>query len=586
MTNAGGKWPTKVWVVDFEFVHPDGEQIAEVHTLVAQEVKSGRRIAVCGEALQRLDVAPYDCGPDALVVAYAAEAEMQCHIALGWPMPDNVLDLLYEYRWHMNGVSFGDKAGGESGSRYRLIDALFAFGLPAMAAEEKDEMRQLAMRGGRYTADEEKALVEYCAEDVEATARLLSRMESLIDLPRAILRGEFAKCGAHIQHRGIPMDVELIQRIDRHAVAIKAALIKQIDTFGFYEGESFREQRFLAYLQENDLRWPLHPSGKLKLDTQTWENECEVYTQLEPIRQLRKTLARLRLADLPIGRDGRSRYYLGAFNSKTGRHYPRARDCIFAGAKWTRHLIKPAPGTALVYVDWSSAEIGIAAALSKDEQLAEAYFSGDPYITFATQAGAAPAGATKRSHPAIRDKFKATMLAVNYGMGARSLARRLDGIEAGARQLLNLHQRTYQNFWAFSQRAQNAAFLHGEQRTLFGWKIRTSEQTSRQSAGNWPVQATGAEILRIACIEAHRSGLSICATVHDAILFETRQEGLQDAITQMEKVMAQASAAVLNGFELRADAKVVCAPDRYVDEDGQAMFDVVMDALHKAEAEG
>src|SRR3712207_7908245 len=48
------------------------------------------------------------------------------------------------------------------------------------------------------------------------------------------------------------------------------------------------------------------------------------------------------------------------------------------------------PGMALAYVDFSSQEMGIAAALSRDEALLEAYRSGDIYMSFAKQAGLAP----------------------------------------------------------------------------------------------------------------------------------------------------------------------------------------------------
>ena len=43
---------------------------------------------------------------------------------------------------------------------------------------------------------------------------------------------------------------------------------------------------------------------------------------------------------------------------------------------------------ALAYVDWSQQELGIAAALSEDPRMMDAYRSGDFYLTFAKMAGA------------------------------------------------------------------------------------------------------------------------------------------------------------------------------------------------------
>jgi hypothetical protein len=45
--------------------------------------------------------------------------------------------------------------------------------------------------------------------------------------------------------------------------------------------------------------------------------------------------------------------------------------------------------------------------------------------------------------------------------------------------------------------------------------------------------------------------------------------------------MRQASSAVLGDFELGSDAKIVCYPDRYMDERGQVMWDTVMSLIQK-----
>ena len=43
-------------------------------------------------------------GPDVLIVAYYASAEIGCHLALGWPVPQRVLDLFTEFRNQTNGI--------------------------------------------------------------------------------------------------------------------------------------------------------------------------------------------------------------------------------------------------------------------------------------------------------------------------------------------------------------------------------------------------------------------------------------------------------------------------------------------------
>src|SRR5262249_41951650 len=144
-----------------------------------------------------------------------------------------------------------------------------------------------------------------------------------------------------------------------------------------------------------------------------------------PLREVRDSLSKLRLNDLAVGPDGRNRVLLSAFASKTGRNQPSNSRFIFGPSAWLRGLIQPGPGMAVAYLDWEQQEFGIAAALSEDQVMMEAYRSGDPYLAFAKQAGAVPPEATKHTHGPERDLFKACVLAVQYGMGEASLAQRI-----------------------------------------------------------------------------------------------------------------------------------------------------------------
>jgi hypothetical protein len=68
-------------------------------------------------------------------------------------------------------------------------------------------------------------------------------------------------------------------------------------------------------------------------------------------------------ADLAVGHDGRNRCLLSAFRSLTGRNQPSNARFIFGPSCWLRGLIRPEPGRAIAYVDWSQQEFGVAAAL-------------------------------------------------------------------------------------------------------------------------------------------------------------------------------------------------------------------------------
>jgi DNA polymerase I-like protein with 3'-5' exonuclease and polymerase domains len=270
---------------------------------------------------------------------------------------------------------------------------------------------------------------------------------------------------------------------------------------------------------------------------------------------------------------------LSAFASKTSRNQPSNTKAIFGPSCWLRSLICPGDGRAVAYVDWSAQELGIAAALSGDATMEEAYQSGDPYIFLARKAGAVPPDATKKTHPTVRDQFKVVSLGVLYGLTAEGLARKLAVPPCRGRELLRLHQETFKRFWAWSDRIEMEAMLSGSLRTVFGWTVHVGTDANPRSLRNFPMQANGAEMMRLACCLATERGITVCCPVHDALLVEGPAEEIEEVVTQTQEAMREASEVVLSGFSLRTDAKVVRYPDRYSDERGKRMWETVVSLL-------
>ena len=121
-----------------------------------------------------------------------------------------------------------------------------------------------------------------------------------------------------------------------------------------YEGISFKADRFAAYLADEGIPWPRLASGALALDDDTFRDQAKTWPALQPLRELRHALGELRLEALAVGSDGRNRCLLSAFRSRTGRNQPSNSKFIFGPATWLRSLIRPGPGMALAYVDFSS----------------------------------------------------------------------------------------------------------------------------------------------------------------------------------------------------------------------------------------
>jgi DNA polymerase I len=555
----------EVVAVDFEFVATAGNRPIPV-CFVAHELRSGRRFRVWRD--QFGPAPPYATGSDVLFVAYYASAELGCYRALGWPIPERILDLFTEFRARTNGL---DTPAGNS-----LLGALSYFGLDGMGAVEKDDMRALILRGPPWTEDERTAILRYCEGDVEVLERLLPAVLPKLDLPRALLRGRYMVAAAAMEHVGTPIDVPMLKLFRERWSDIQDQLISEIDAgYGVFDGHTFKAERFAAWLVANNIPWPLLESGNLDLSDDTFRQQARAYPVVSPLRELRSSLSDLRLNDLAVGDDARNRTILSAFRSRTGRNQPSNAKFIFGPSVWLRGLIKPPPGYAVAYIDWSQQEIGIAAALSGDPALQAAYRSGDCYLAFAKQANAVPQDATKATHGAQRELFKQCMLAVQYGMEWPSLALRIAQPGIMARDLLRAHHQTYRRFWEWSDAALDQAMLLGVIYTVFGWPVHVGERANPRSLRNFPMQANGAEMLRIACCLAIERGVEVCAPVHDAVLICASFDRLDADIATMRAAMAEASRAVLAGFELATDVEVVRLPDRYMDPRGVGMWNRV-----------
>jgi hypothetical protein len=560
-----------VWFVDFEFRADPGERPKPV-CLVARELFSNQLIRqwlVDGST----EKPPYDVGDDSLFVAYFASAELGCHLALGWPMPSRVLDLYCEFRVLTNGLTV---PGGNG-----LLGALHYCGLDCLESVEKQEMRELAMRGGPYNEAERLALLDYCQTDVDALPKLLEKTIDRIDIRFALLRGRYMRAVASMEHRGVPIDAELLGQLREHWPTVQERLIESVDPKSeVYEGRTFKADRWANYLIRNGVAWPRLPSGSLALDDETFRQMAKRNPkEVGKFRELRHTLGQMRLESLGVGADGRNRCLLSPFASRTGRNQPSNSKFIFGPSNWLRSLIKPRGGRAVAYVDWSQQEFGIAAAFSNDSNMLTAYRSGDPYLAFAKQAGAVPEHATKQSHKRQRGLFKACSLGVQYGMGSESLSESIGECVDLGRELLRLHKQTYSNFWRWTGAAVDHAELFGYLQTVFGWRLHVGADSNPRSLSNFPCQANGAEMLRLACSMMVERGVGLCAPIHDAVLIEGPSDSIGDVVQDAQACMREASAIVLGGFELETDADIIDYPNRFEDERGVEMWRLVTGIL-------
>ncbi len=390
---------------------------------------------------------------------------------------------------------------------------------------------------------------------------------------------------AEMEWAGVPIDTQLMASLRKHWDRIKLTLIERVDVqYDVFEGGSLRQAKLELLVKRMGIDWPRTATGLLSVENDTFKDQARIHPELNELKELVSTLGQARLFDLAIGADGRNRTLLSPFAAITGRSQPSSKDYVFGPSVWIRHLIKPPIGRSLAYLDWSTQEIAISAALSGDERLLKVLTDGDPYIGFAKLAGLVPPDAIRKDHEAIRDACKSLFLGIGYGMGEKTLAANLGRSDIEARRLLEQYRQAFPARVAWGQQVCDVGTLGGRLETLFGWPIHVHAGTKARTLRNWPMQSNGAEMMRLAACLATERGISLIATAHDALLIEAASDRIEQAMIETKACMNEASRIVLDGMEVKVDHKVVTYPNRFWDKRGVTMFEKVMKLLGDVEA--
>lgn len=588
--------PDRVAVFDFEYSTDPNGRPDPVCVVVAQYELSdtggltapGAFFRIGWDEMRALKQSPWDTSPRCVSVAFSGHGDLSCMDALGWPRPARYIDLMTEMRWLLNGRPNMPMVQG----LYSYLDRL---GIPRPSAGYKADVRECIIDG--RSADRKADVLDYCESDVVLTAELLDRVSPVLDWQRAIgHRGLFAQAMSLAEYRGLPVDVELVELLAENWDRVRSHVVRTVNAvFGMpiYDHlGTFKLDTLTTWLDVNGLLrgWRRTRNGAVQLDDDDLREWSKCNPALCCLYEARRVLSQgangLRL---DIGADGRCRSWFNIFGTKTGRNAPRAPSeattrggpFLFAGARWVRGLLKPAPGMGLAYLDWRSQEVFVAAVLSGDENLLACYYHPvDPYLGFAILAGAAPPDATKASHKAVRAKFKTTLLGLGYGMGQQALAGRLQSSVAEAGEMVRLHRKTFARYWEWSQRVTDHARTHGVIVNPAGWRMQVDGFTKPTTLGNWPVQSAAAAMLQTAVPMIERAGVRVLATVHDAVVIEAPAELIHEHTAVTDRLMRQAGQRLFQtDLECATDPKVVTWPDRFMDPDGEAMFRTILKAL-------
>jgi hypothetical protein len=534
---------------------------------------------------------PWERGDPYPFIGWAISAEAGSIMNINipdWTFPSLVIDLYAEYMTiHNTEMSRGD--GGKTPPS--LIEACRRYHVAGMDKTHKEEMRALVYTKDNHTPEEIAAECDYCIDDCWMTARLFVAMRPFIDLLRAPIRGAYMLEIERMRWHGIPIDTETYYRVKHHAPAIvakmRAELNRKLGTQVYYKGV-FKRKTMFALMRRNGIPIPIDPkTGKESLSTKLIKTMIETYPLLKHYYEDKRMIDALQDLKLEIGDDNRNRSWANPFGQKTGRNNFSTNRYLLGLPHTMRSFMKPGPGMAIAYVDYGAQEVGIAAANSRDPTLISDYLAGDPYKQFA-KAELDIENPTKQQ----RQVFKATVLGRIYGQGTAALARNLGISRAQAERINDQMNARYPvlNAWLDRVCIKAAHFIPIV--CTLGWSLTASGRPGEERTFlNFPMQANGAETMRVVIIRAGTAGLKVIACAHDGFFVEDFADKIEESAAKLQAIMVQVSRDLFNGFELRADCDpakdIVRDPDRFVDErereDGMAHWNWLMSLIAEEE---
>lgn len=208
------------------------------------------------------------------------------------------------------------------------------------------------------------------------------------------------------------------------------------------------------------------------------------------------------------------------------------------------------PGRTLLSADYSQIELRIFAHVAEDQDLRDAFTSGEDIhkYTAGKVFGVAPADVTSD----MRRAAKTVNYAVLYGISDFALARQLKIPQSEAKALKESYFARFPGVKTYLDSTIEFAQKNGYVQTLFGrrrWipdinnRVFNFRQAAERAAANMPIQGTSADIMKRAMLsvwamlEETKLPALLLLQVHDELLFEVDTDAVGELGTQVKTCM-------------------------------------------------
>lgn len=209
-------------------------------------------------------------------------------------------------------------------------------------------------------------------------------------------------------------------------------------------------------------------------------------------------------------------------------------------------------GNKLLSLDYSQIELRLAAHMSGDKKMIQAFENKDDIHT--ATAAAINDVSLEEVTKEMRREAKATNFGILYGQGPHGLAQTADIPYDRAREFIDNYFKVYQGIKRWVTAVVDEARDKGYSETLFGRRrylpeINSSvvmvKKAAERMAINTPLQGTAADMIKIAMIEVERmikkdykpEEVKMILQVHDELLFEVKSVKVEELSSKIKNIM-------------------------------------------------
>jgi len=223
----------------------------------------------------------------------------------------------------------------------------------------------------------------------------------------------------------------------------------------------------------------------------------------------------------------------------------------------------------LISLDYSQIELRIAAALSEDEKMTQAFKDGkDIHSLTASEINNLP---FDKITPDMRRQAKVLNFGVLYGMGSRAFSQEAGLSKEKAANFIEEYYHDFVGIKQWQEKIIEEGKTIGYINTLTGrkrWVLDLASENQKyramaeRAAINFPIQGLAADIIKLAMIEIDKTlkekrlteEIKMLLQVHDELIFEVYNNYSGKAKELIDKIME--NAFKLDSVEIKADSKI------------------------------